>query len=123
MSFDFSVLSFIPSDQREHFWGKKVNLVQYYYRKFQRESFDSLILPANPSFCHEKKKSILLFPYLNWKFNRDLFEQDKTPNLYIQQNTWIQKSTIKGFISNNICVVIIYVRLSMTVMLSFTYVK
>ena len=105
MSFDFSVLSFIPSEQREHFLGKKVYLLQYYYRKFQRESFDSLILPANPSSCHEKK-SILLFPYLNWKFNRDLFEQDKTPNLYIQQNTWIQKSTIKGFISNNICVVI-----------------
>lgn len=43
-SFHFSVLSFIPSDQKEHFWGKKVYLVHYYYRKFQKESFDSLIL-------------------------------------------------------------------------------
>lgn len=116
-SFHFSVLSFIPSDQKVHFWGKKVYLVQYYYRKFQKESFDSLILPANPSLCH-KKKSILLFPYLNCKFNRDLFEQYKTPNLYIQQNTWFQKSTIKVFISNKICVVIIHIRLAMTVMLS-----
>ena len=67
MSFDFSVLSFIPSDQREHFGGKKVNLVQYYYRKFQRESFDSLILPANPSFCHEKKKIYIAFPLFELK--------------------------------------------------------
>lgn len=68
-------------------------------------TFQSIILSWKSLYC--------FFSYLNFKFNKVLFEKDKTANLYIQ-NIWIQRSIIKVFISNKNLVVIMYVRLEMT---------
>lgn len=116
MSFDIiSLLSVIIHSiwPKRAFWGKESLSCSILRGSLLTVWF---YLPIH-HFVIKKKKSILLFPYLNYKFNKDLFEQDKTPNLYTQQNTWIQKSTIKVFISNKICVVIIYIRLAMTVII------